>query len=135
MSGATVEGKLLASVERWNLALGAALVAVAALIRPTRTVVVGVAVGAALACLNFRVLRWLVERIAVAGAKGAFLALLFVKMALLLGAVWLILRLLPDAVVPFLAGFSVFLISTFIAAIRASLAQARTQGGAGHPTG
>jgi len=132
MSGATVEAKLLASVERWNLVLSAALVVAAALIRPTPTVVGGVAVGAVLACLNFRILRWLVERIAVAGAKGAFLALLFVKMALLLGAVWLALRLLPHAVVPFLTGFSVFLISTFIAAIRASLWQARAQDGAGH---
>ena len=119
-----MESKLLRIVERWNLILGATLTLAAALIFPRLRIVLGVAIGAAVACVNFTILRRLVEKLAVARSKGILVAVLMVKMAALLVGVWLILKYLPVNVIALTCGLSVFLVSFFVATVKVSVAQA-----------
>ena len=118
------ERSLLGSIERWNLVCGLLVVAGAALVRPRMPVVTGAALGAGLACINFHLLRRVVERISVARSKGLLVAVVFGKTLILLGTVWLILEALPVDVVAFTIGLSVFLLSIFVTAVRFAVAQA-----------
>lgn len=119
-----MEAKLLRTVERWNLILGIALTLVSALIFPRVRVVLGVAVGAAVACVNFAILRRLVEKIVAARSKGLLIGIVMAKMAALLVGVWLILKYLPVNVIAFTVGLSIFLVSFVIATVKVSVAQA-----------
>jgi hypothetical protein len=118
-----MEAKLLRTVERWNLILGATLT-LAALLTLRTPIVLGVATGAAIACINFAILRRLVERIMGARSKGLLVTLVLFKMAALLVAVWLILKYLPVNVIAFTVGLSIFLISFGVATVKVSVAQA-----------
>ena len=118
-----MEAKLLRTVERWNLILGIALTLAALLTFRTR-IVLGVAVGSAVACLNFAILRRLVEKIVVARSKGLLVGIVLAKMVALLVSVWLILKFLPVNVIAFTVGLSIFLVSFVIATVKVSVAQA-----------
>jgi ATP synthase I chain len=120
----TMEAKLLRTVERWNLILGIALTLVSAVIFPRMRVVLGVAVGSAVACVNFAILRRLVEKIVIARSKGLLVGIVMAKMAALLVGVWLILKYLPVNVIAFTVGLSIFLVSFVIATVKVSVAQA-----------
>jgi hypothetical protein len=119
----TMEAKLLRLVERWNLILGISLTILALLTLRTR-IVLGVATGSAVACVNFAILRRLVEKIVVARSKGLLVGIVLAKMAALLLTVWLILKYLPVNVIAFTAGLSIFLVSFVIATVKVSVEQA-----------
>ena len=100
-------------IERLNYAIGAVVIAVAALTQPP-TVALGLAVGAILTCANFFVLRKLVVKWtsdAAAGRTGSAPLLMMPKMIGLMGAVAVAVLLLPIDVVAFTIGYSIFLIS------------------------
>jgi ATP synthase I subunit len=119
----TMETKLLRTVERWNLILGIALTILSLLTFRTR-IVLGIATGAAVACVNFAILRRLVEKIVAARSKGLLIAIVLVKMVALLVTVWLVLKFLPVNVIAFTVGLSIFLVSFVIATVKVSVAQA-----------
>lgn len=116
-------------IERINYALAGVLVILAALTQP-RPVALGLAVGAALTCLNFFVLRKLVTRWTADAAQGksSNAALLMLpKMIGLMGAVAVAVLVLPIDVIAFIVGYSLFIVSIIIetasAALRPSPAQ------------
>jgi hypothetical protein len=119
---------LLRGIERWNLLFGLVLVAGAALLFRTAAVVAGVGLGAALASVNFHILRRLVERVSSARSKGLLVFVLLTKMIALLATVWLILALLPVNAIAFTVGLSVFLVSILASAIKLAIAQAEADG-------
>jgi hypothetical protein len=103
-------------IERFNYLLGGVLVIAAALTQP-RDIALGVAVGVALTCLNFFVLRRLVVRWtkdAAEGKAGSTQILMMPKMIGLMAAVILALKFLPIDAVAFTVGFSIFMVSIVI---------------------
>ena len=103
-------------IERINYALGGVLVILAALTQP-RPIALGIAVGAALTCLNFNVLRRLVNKWtadAAQGRTGAAPLLMMPKMIGLMAAVALAILFLPIDPIAFVVGYSIFIISIVI---------------------
>lgn len=106
----------LLRIERINYALAGVLVIAAALTQ-SRPIALGVAVGAALTCLNFFVLRRLVSKWtsdAAAGKSGAAPLLMLPKMVGLMGAVALSILFLPIDPIAFTVGYSLFIVSIVI---------------------
>lgn len=100
-------------IERMNYALAGVLIVASAVTQP-RDIALGVAVGAALTCLNFHVLRRLVTKWTAAAAKGEpsnAPMLMLPKMVLLMGAVALAILFLPIQPVAFIVGYSIFIVS------------------------
>ena len=103
-------------IERLNYGIGAILVAAAALTQP-RPVALGIAVGVALTCLNFLVLRKLVVKWtsdAAAGRTSNASFLMLPKMIGLMGAVAVAVLLLPVDAIAFTIGYSIFLASIVV---------------------
>jgi hypothetical protein len=110
-------------IERLNYIISAVLVAGALLTQP-RSISLGIAVGAALTCVNFFVLRKLVvkwTRDAAAGRGGNGAVLMLPKMIGLMGAVALVILFLPIHVVAFVIGYSIFIASIVIDATYSAL--------------
>jgi len=110
-------------IERLNYGIGAVLVAAALLTQP-RSISLGIAVGVALTCINFFVLRKLVvkwTRDAAAGRGGNGAVLMLPKMIGLMGAVALAIVFLPINVVAFTIGYSIFIISIVVDATYSAL--------------
>ena len=106
----------LLRIERINYALAGVLVIAAALTQ-RQPIALGVAVGAALTCLNFFVLRRLVTKWtndAAAGKSGAAPLLMLPKMVGLMGAVALSILFLPIDPIAFTVGYSLFIVSIVI---------------------
>jgi len=114
----------MARIEKWNCLLAALLVVGAALFF-SWPVTLGVAVGGALACVNFWGIRRLVRRsLRVDGPKRAALQLLLIgKMGLLILLVFLAMRYLPLDPIALAIGLSVFLLSIAIESVRFTLGQ------------
>jgi hypothetical protein len=96
--------------------IGGVLV-IAAAITQSRDIALGVAVGVALTCANFFVLRKLVVKWtsdAAQGKTGAAPLLMLPKMVGLMGAVALAILFLPLNVVAFTAGYSIFIVSIVV---------------------
>ncbi len=114
-------------IERLNYVLGGLLVLAGALTQ-TRPIALGVAVGVALTCANFFVLRKLVTKWTAEAARGdrggnaAFLML--PKMIALMGAVALSILLLPIDPLAFVVGYSTFIISIVIDSLYSALKSA-----------
>lgn len=103
-------------IERMNYAIGAIVAAVGA-ITQSSTVALGLAIGCALTCANFFVLRKLVTKWttdASEGRTGAAPYLMLPKMVALMGAVAVAILLLPIDAVAFVIGYSIFLVSILI---------------------
>lgn len=103
-------------IERINYVLGAVLVAAAALTQ-SQPIALGIAVGVALTCLNFYVLRRLVSKWtsdAAKGKTGNAPLLMLPKMVGLMGAVAVAILLLPLEPIAFTIGYSIFIISIVI---------------------
>jgi hypothetical protein len=103
-------------IERLNYGLAALLTIIGALTQP-QPIALGLAVGAALTCANFFVLRKLVVKWtadAAAGRTPSTGVLLVPKMMLLMGAVVACLALLPIDAVAFVVGYSLFIASIMI---------------------
>ncbi|HEY0476765.1 MAG TPA: ATP synthase subunit I [Kofleriaceae bacterium] len=110
-------------IERMNYAIGAIVIALAALTQP-RDIALGLTVGALLTCANFFVLRKLVvkwTRDAAAGRGGNAPLLMLPKMIGLMGAVALAILFLPINVVAFTIGYSIFFVSIVIEATSSAL--------------
>lgn len=109
----------LIRIERLNYVLGGALIAAAALLL-SRSMALGVLVGAVLSCANFSILRRLVAallRTAPESRSGRGL-LILPKMVGLMVAVFLAIRYLPVAGEGVILGFSVFLVSIAVETVR-----------------
>jgi len=120
-------------IERINYALGGVLVILAALTQ-SREVALGIAVGVALTCLNFNVLRRLVHKWtsdAQAGRVGAAPMLMMPKMVGLMVAVALAIFFLPIDPIAFTIGYSIFIISIVIDTTYSAL---REENGGPSPT-
>jgi len=114
----------LRRIERLNYLLGGVLVIAAAVTQPQR-VALGIAVGVALTCANFFVLRRLILRWTTEAAEGrsssASSLLVLPKMIGLMVAVVLCLAFLPINPVGFAIGYSVFVVSIFVEILLAAL--------------
>ncbi len=113
-------------IERLNYALGGILVIAAAITQP-QPIALGVAVGVALTCLNFFVLRKLVTKWtsdAAQGKSGSAPLLMLPKMVGLMGAVAVAILVLPIDPIAFTIGYSLFIVSivldTTFSALRSS---------------
>ena len=107
----------VARIARLNYVIGGVLVILAA-ITQKRADALGVAVGVVLTCLNFALLRRLIQRWTSDAAEGrsttASGMLLIPKMMGLMVAVVLCLWLLPISGPGFAVGYSVFVVSIFV---------------------
>ena len=110
----------LDKIARANLALGAAMTAVAGLLWGAGGMLAA-GVGAALACINFwgitRLGRRAVRRVEAGASGGQAVALavgLVVKMGVLFAAVWIAVRVIKLQALPFALGISVFVFSILI---------------------
>jgi hypothetical protein len=111
-------------IERFNYGLSAVAVLVA-LLTQTRSVVLGLAIGAGLTCLNFYVLRRLVVRWttdAAHGKRSNASLLMMPKMIALMAACAAAVLLLPINVPAFAIGYSIFIVSIVIEALYSQLA-------------
>ena len=124
MASAISNGDSMVRIERLNYLLGAA-VTLGALFVGTRSQVLGVAIGVALTCLHFTILRRLVFRWTAdtaAGKASNRVVLIMPKMVALMAAVVLALMFLPISAVAFTIGYSVFVASIMIETIYSQLA-------------
>jgi len=117
----------LAAIERTNLALAVVATAASGLIWGARGTVAA-AVGAALACANFAVIRRLarraLQRVAAGGRpSGALTAAIGIKMMALIALVWVAVAVLHLAVLPFALGISVLVLSLVTGGLRLALAE------------
>ena len=111
----------LSALERWTLGLAAAVIGVSLLVLPQR-ITLGVSIGAGLMCLNAWALRRIgLRAVRTADRPGPSLLLFIVKMTLLLGVLYLVLRYLPVDAIGFIIGVSVFPAAALISALRSGL--------------
>jgi hypothetical protein len=106
----------LLRIERLNYALGGVLVIAAALTQ-NQPIALGIAVGVALTCLNFFVLRKLVTKWtsdAAKGKSGNAPLLMLPKMVGLMGAVAVAILFLPIDPIAFTIGYSLFIVSIVV---------------------
>jgi len=110
-------------IERLNYGIAGVAVLVGALTQ-TQRIALGLAVGAALTCANFYVLRRLVTRWTADAAKGqrsSASMLMLPKMLLLMGAVAVSILLLPIDPIAFAIGYSIFLLSILIESLYSAM--------------
>ncbi|HEU0036283.1 MAG TPA: ATP synthase subunit I [Kofleriaceae bacterium] len=103
-------------IERLNYAISAIAI-VASLVTQSRSITLGLAVGAALTCLNFYVLRRLIVKWttdAAQGKSGNSALLMLPKMIGMMGAVAVAVLFLPINVIAFAAGYSIFIVSIIV---------------------
>ena len=115
-------------IERINYVLGGVMIVAAAVTQP-RDVSLGVAIGVALTCLNFHVLRRLITKWTAAAAKGEpsnAPMLMLPKMVGLMGAVALAILFLPIQPIAFIVGYSIFMVSIVIDTTFSALRPAAT---------
>jgi ATP synthase I subunit len=124
-------------IERLNYGISAGAILVA-LLTQSAPVTLGIAIGAGLTCLNFFVLRRLIEKWTTEAAqgKGGNSGLLMVpKMIGLMGAVAAAVLLLPLDVIAFAVGYSIFIVSIIVettyTALRPSASDSASENGHG----
>ncbi len=106
-------------IERLNYVIGL-VVAVAGFLTQTREIAIGLSIGCLLTSINFFVLRKLVIKWttdAARGHTGPAPYLMLPKMVGLMGAVAVVILLLPINAVAFVIGYSIFLVSILIETI------------------
>ena len=109
----------LRAMEKWNLLLSGLAVLVAALLFE-REHVVGVALGAAICCVNFSAIRKIWEGLLSGSTerKQSMQMLFVLKMVVLFAAVFVCLRFVPMSPGAFAIGISIFLLSIAIESAR-----------------
>jgi hypothetical protein len=112
----------LKKIERWNGLLAAVLI-LSSVVLFSGSFALGVTVGALLAVINFRGIRFLVEAsLRRQGGKRAALQLLLIaKMGILFALVVLAIHFLPISPVGLAVGLSVFLLSIAVESVRSAL--------------
>ena len=121
-------------IERFNYAL-AGVVTLGSLAFGSRTITLGVAIGAALTCLNFYVLRRLIVKWTTAAAQGKASnapMLMLPKMIGLMGLVAVSILFLPVDAIAFAAGYSIFILSIVIEGIYSAVAAPAPDGDNSH---
>jgi hypothetical protein len=116
-------GPSIRRIERLNYVLGALLV-LAALLTQSRAIALGVAVGAALTCANFYVLRRIVAKWSddvAAGRTRSTAPLILPKFMALMLAVVASILLLPIDAAGFAAGYSLFIVSIVIETVSSAM--------------
>jgi ATP synthase I chain len=108
-------------IERLNYLFGGIAIIVAALVA-TQTQALGVAVGVVLTCLNFFFLRKIVFRWTAAVKAGdekggTRIYLILPKMIGMMGAVVLVMLVLPIHAVGFVIGYSIFIVSIVVGTV------------------
>jgi hypothetical protein len=118
-------------IERLNYGIGGVLVIVAALTSST-AMAAGVAVGVAISCLNFMLLRRLVTTWTTKAAEGTSTTssslLMVPKTVGLMLLVTLCLIFLPISPIGFAIGFSVFVVSIVVEMVLSTLSPEKTHG-------
>jgi len=117
---------MLLRIERLNYLFGGVLVIACAILAKRQDQALGAAVGVALTCLNFAVLRRLVFKwtrsVKAGDERGSTrIYLILPKMIGLMGAVVLALTLLPIDSIFFVIGYSTFILSIVVAGAMAGL--------------
>ena len=109
-------------MEKWNLLFSVIAVLVAALAFD-REHVVGVGLGAAIACINFSAIRRIWEGLLSGSTAGKqSMQVLFVLKMFALGAVvFVCLRFVPMSPAAFAVGISIFLLSIAVESVRFAL--------------
>ncbi len=109
----------LRAMERWNLFFSGIAIVIAALAFE-RPVLVGVALGALIACVNFYAIRKIWESLLTGStAKRQSMQMLFiVKMIALFAVVFVCIRFLPMSPAAFAVGISIFLLSIVVESAR-----------------
>ena len=110
-------------IERLNYILGAILVVIGAFTQP-RDIALGIAVGVALTCANFFVLRKLVVKWTSDAAKnqtGNAPYLMLPKMVGLMGLVAVSILFLPIDPIAFTIGYSTFILSIVIETMHSAI--------------
>lgn len=116
-----METKHLIAIEKWTCLLAAIVVAAAVLVLSRRTAF-GVSLGAGLMALNAWALRRIGQRAFRAFKRPGAAVLLFnVKMFVLVGIIFLIIRYLPVDPVGFVVGISIFPLAIVAVAIQHAL--------------
>jgi hypothetical protein len=125
-------------IERLNYGISAAALVIALLSGQSSKVTLGLAVGAGLTCLNFYVLRRLIEKWTTEAAQrqgGTSGMLMLPKMVGLMGAVAAAVLLLPIDVIAFAIGYSIFIVSIIVettyTALRPSASDSASENGHG----
>ena len=117
-------------VERLNYAFGAALV-IGSVFVATQKQALGLAIGVALTCLNFAILRGLVYKwtkaVAAGEPSGGKAFLVMPKMLGMMAAVIVVILFLPVDAVAFLIGYSIFFPSIVVAGVVDALRSARDE--------
>jgi hypothetical protein len=126
-----MDPRALARIERTNYLLSTAVIALGAVLLG-RSYVVGLAAGSLIGAVNFSLIRRLVETwMRRPPKRRSATAFLFVpKMAALMAVVFAAVRYLPLSPTAFAIGFSIFLISIAIEAVRFTLG---ASGASEHP--
>jgi len=123
-------GPSMRRIERINYAIGAIVIAGAALTQP-RHIALGLCVGILLTCANFFVLRKLVTKwtreAQTGNDRGNTALLMLPKMIGLMGAVAIAVVFLRVDVIAFTAGYSIFIVSIIIEATYSSLRTADSE--------
>ncbi len=109
----------LRAMEKWNLVFSALAVLIAA-IAFDRAAVVGVAVGALIACANFTAIRRIWESLLSGSTerKQSMQALFLIKMLALFAIVFVCIRFVPMSPAAFAVGISIFLLSIAVESAR-----------------
>jgi len=117
-------------VERLNYLFGGLLI-IASVFVATQKQALGVAVGVALTCLNFAVLRGLVYKwtkaVQAGEPSGGKAFLVMPKMIGMMAAVVVVILFLPVDGVAFLIGYSIFFPSIVVAGVVDALRSARAE--------
>jgi hypothetical protein len=111
-------------IERLNYVLAIVATAAGAAITQSSDIVLGLALGGGLTCLNFLVLRKLVVKWttdAARGETGSAPLLMLPKMVGLMGAIAVCVLFLPIDIVAFAIGYSIFIVSIVIEATASAL--------------
>lgn len=114
-----MDARSLARVERLNYALGAALILLCVVLTDS-SFAMGIALGVVITCVNFAIIRRLVDKLLVLEPdKRDKTALFFLpKMVGLLVVVTVVLFFLPISAIGLAIGFSIFFVSIMIESIR-----------------
>ena len=115
-----LESTRLRAIERLNLVIAVAI-CLGSLLFWRRGVAYGAFLGAGLAVLNF----WAIRRVSEAGLRTkserkrlVLISFLIVKMAAMMGLVYVIIRYAPINILAFIVGLSTFFVSIMIVSFR-----------------
>ncbi len=118
----------LRAMERWNLILSGIAILIAA-VAFDLPVVIGVAAGALVACVNFWSIRKIWEGLLSGSTehKKAMQILFLLKTMALIGVVFVCIRFLPLSPPAFAVGISIFLLSIAVESARYALGRHAVQ--------